>query len=693
MNSISQITKALSNDNVKILKEFNNLREIIQELNVGQNDDYDENYSDEDEEYSNASDKVAKGFNNQQFQKTNLPNLSECFAQKAGWECGSCSTKNDVDKNCCVACEIPKPGAVNNQAQPNATPTAFKFGGFSNTADFSHAPAKNETPQQSTSSASLAFGSFTSPSLQTFGPQLPANSASHFGFSSATPNSSSFSFDNLKPAANAHQFGFSSLSSSSNNTGFLLNPCKNEGTASLSLTPNKSETKSVLPIAPASFLPTFSFNEAASNTPKSALPSFGMLPGNSGSPFSFSGNTTKESPSATLFSSLNATSKSAAEKKENEDDKYDVDALNSPEKDGPEFFKLPDVKLPENYKQVTGEEHEEVLFDQRAKLFLLAEAEYKERGIGLLKVLKHKETGKIRLLMRREVVHKVCLNVSLNPKAPITFQQKNSKFLAFQCVDFSDEKPKPGLFLLRFKNNDINNEFVQLINKLMSDDAQVAQSDKFQPKTTNSTNNNGDSKTDTENDDDVQLIFEELPKPEHIEKAARLMLRPSFFNYENKPKCPGCIGCDDEKIDWNKLTKPLEEPTNVPNASSNIFSDLAAEINVSENRIDTISSLASGETEFEEKSKSTTFYKCKLIFYYYLGFVSVKSKLLPENFEVKTGEEEEDVLFAENARLYRFIDGEWKERGRGVMKILKRKDKGNNVYILFYYKANFVLFR
>src|SRR6218665_1259489 len=48
---------------------------------------------------------------------------------------------------------------------------------------------------------------------------------------------------------------------------------------------------------------------------------------------------------------------------------------------------------------------------------------------------------------------------------------------------------------------------------------------------------------------------------------------------------------------------------------------------------------------------------------------------LPE-VEVKTGEEDEDELFRERAKLYRFDNGQWKERGVGDMKILKNRVNG-----------------
>lgn len=58
----------------------------------------------------------------------------------------------------------------------------------------------------------------------------------------------------------------------------------------------------------------------------------------------------------------------------------------------------PVVPLPEKVDVVTGEENENVLYSQRAKLYRLESAskEWKERGVGDVKILQHKETGKIR---------------------------------------------------------------------------------------------------------------------------------------------------------------------------------------------------------------------------------------------------------------------------------------------------------
>jgi Ran-binding protein 1 len=55
---------------------------------------------------------------------------------------------------------------------------------------------------------------------------------------------------------------------------------------------------------------------------------------------------------------------------------------------------------------------EEQVFKMRAKLFkYVAETrEWKERGTGDVRLLKHRENGKTRLVMRRDKTLKVCAN-------------------------------------------------------------------------------------------------------------------------------------------------------------------------------------------------------------------------------------------------------------------------------------------
>lgn len=72
----------------------------------------------------------------------------------------------------------------------------------------------------------------------------------------------------------------------------------------------------------------------------------------------------------------------------------------------------PVIRLTEKVDVKTNEELEEQTFKMRAKLFKFVREsnEWKERGTGDVRLLKHKENGKTRLVMRRDKTLKVCAN-------------------------------------------------------------------------------------------------------------------------------------------------------------------------------------------------------------------------------------------------------------------------------------------
>ena len=72
----------------------------------------------------------------------------------------------------------------------------------------------------------------------------------------------------------------------------------------------------------------------------------------------------------------------------------------------------PVIRLTEKVEIKTHEEQEEQVFKMRAKLFRYhpESKEWKERGTGDVRLLKHVETGKVRLVMRRDKTLKVCAN-------------------------------------------------------------------------------------------------------------------------------------------------------------------------------------------------------------------------------------------------------------------------------------------
>ncbi|XP_054673575.1 ranBP2-like and GRIP domain-containing protein 4 isoform X2 [Grus americana] len=119
--------------------------------------------------------------------------------------------------------------------------------------------------------------------------------------------------------------------------------------------------------------------------------------------------------------------------------------------DGPHFD--PVVPLPDKIEVKTGEEDEEEFFCNRAKLFRFdAESkEWKERGVGNVKILKHKVSGKFRLLMRRDQVLKICANHYINTDMKLTPNAGSDKSFVWHALDYADELPKPEQLAIRFK--------------------------------------------------------------------------------------------------------------------------------------------------------------------------------------------------------------------------------------------------
>ena len=56
---------------------------------------------------------------------------------------------------------------------------------------------------------------------------------------------------------------------------------------------------------------------------------------------------------------------------------------------------------------------------------------------------------------------------------------------------------------------------------------------------------------------------------------------------------------------------------------------------------------------------------------------------LPKDIVVKTGEEDEDLIYKVRGRLYRFRKDEWKERGTGEIRFLRNNADKKIRFIFF----------
>ncbi|KAF4346606.1 ran-binding protein 1 homolog b [Cannabis sativa] len=111
----------------------------------------------------------------------------------------------------------------------------------------------------------------------------------------------------------------------------------------------------------------------------------------------------------------------------------------------------PIVKL-EEVTVTTGEEHEEAILDLKSKLYRFDKDgnQWKERGAGTVKFLKHKESGKVRLVMRQSKTLKICANHLVLPTMTVTEHAGNDKSCVWHATDFAEGELKDELFCIRF---------------------------------------------------------------------------------------------------------------------------------------------------------------------------------------------------------------------------------------------------
>jgi Ran-binding protein 1 len=110
----------------------------------------------------------------------------------------------------------------------------------------------------------------------------------------------------------------------------------------------------------------------------------------------------------------------------------------------------------------TNEELEDQVFKMRAKLFKFDRdsREWKERGTGDVRLLKHKENGKTRLVMRRDKTLKVCANHYIVPDMKLSPNVGSDRSWVWNAAaDVSEGEPEPQTLAIRFSNSENANLF------------------------------------------------------------------------------------------------------------------------------------------------------------------------------------------------------------------------------------------
>uniref|UniRef100_A0A7M4FAY8 RAN binding protein 2 n=1 Tax=Crocodylus porosus TaxID=8502 RepID=A0A7M4FAY8_CROPO len=348
----------------------------------------------------------------------------------------------------------------------------------------------------------------------------------------------------------------------------------------------------------------------------------------------------------------------------------------------------PVVQMPEKVELVTGEEDEKVLYSQRIKLFRFdAEvSQWKERGVGNLKILKNEDNGKLRILMRREQVLKVCANhwitTTMNLK-PLSGSDKAWMWLA---SDFSDGDAKVEHLAAKFKTPEQAEEFKQKFEECqrllldiplqtphkLVDTGRTAQ---LIQKAEKMKTGLKDLKTFL-TDDKTKLTEEEKRSSPLATSTSDLVIKPhaestaptlEWDNYDLREEAL------DDSVGSSVYALPLasspvrknlfrfgESTTGFNFSFKSALSPSKSPAKQNQSRSSVGTDEESDITQEEERDGQ-----------YFEPVVP-----LPDLVEVTSGEENEQVVFSHRAKLYRYDKdaNQWKERGIGDIKILQNYD-------------------
>lgn len=366
----------------------------------------------------------------------NIASIEAMFAKKDGeWDCDVCLVRNKDSASKCVACQTPNPNAKSTASTaPSASTFSFSFG------------TKGSASQPAAGTGfTMPFG--TGSTFQ-FGQNNDKSSAAPPASSSTTTSGFSFS---MPISSGGFKFGIQDSSKETPSTdpppgsasSFLKiiadNHSEMEKVSTLSVGQKEHEQNPLI----AGKTNTFSFADLAKS---SGEYQFGQHdPDFKG--FSGAGEQ--------LFSSFQASPiKADAASELEEDEMYRTE-----ENDDIQFE--PVVQMPEKVDLVTGEEDEQVLYSQRVKLFRFDTnaSQWKERGVGTLKFLKNNTNGRLRVLMRREQVLKVCANHWITTTMNLKPLAGSDKAWIWMANDFSDGDAKLEQLAAKFKTPELAEEF------------------------------------------------------------------------------------------------------------------------------------------------------------------------------------------------------------------------------------------
>lgn len=285
--------------------------------------------------------------------------------------------------------------------------------------------------------------------------------------------------------------------------------------------------------------------------------------------FSFAQPTTKlESPFAKLNPTESSTPTDSAKINDTTVSTSAVDATREEDADNyePTAHFEPVIPLPDLVEVKTGEENETILFEHRAKLlrYVKESKEWKERGIGTMKVMVNKDDpNKVRLLMRRDQVFKLCCNQMLAKDTKFNKMPNTETALSWFGQDYSENELQVEMLAIRFKTADLCKQFhaaVLSAQEKMTDGATASKGLNKEPLLSNPVQNKSEMKSEAKG-------FGDQFKP----KAGSWNCEACYCS--NKETDKVCVACATPKDKNAPATEPSKAAAPAPTFS---FGNLGA---------------------------------------------------------------------------------------------------------------------
>ena len=367
-------------------------------------------------------------------------------------------------------------------------------------------------------------------------------------------------------------------------------------------------------------------------------------------------------------------------------------------------------------------EEEEELFSSHASLYCLkGMKEWVLRGEGVVKLLTQPNVHKCRILMlTSERLPRVLCSHVITPLMTLRPGQEKCQWIWCVSADYTTGATKSEWFRIQFSNQELSDKFNEIFTNSCSPLLQTPQTAEVEdeleecesplPFVSPATNTKQVSVEEKQDEGEVMFSKEELPNPELVEKAVKLLLPRHFYLYLDRPDCPGCRGCEEDPVieyycsetepaveehSETVSTQPLVIQKQAPEKDSEgllfkgatgmlSFSDISNKegfgFKFGESRGSAPFSFAgagsqlfsnptSGEGDGDDEYEPDVYFKPVVT--------------LPE-YNYQRRDEEAEVIFSERAKLYRYdaATKQWKERGIGEIKMLHYADRGNQVSLL-----------